>query len=214
MDFLSLSGLDQHASHLVMSGWAPRTRSGYGSAIKRYLTFAALYSLQPIPLTEPTLLRYVAYLNMAKLAPTTIKNYLSALRAWVVSLGLEEPCIWTPRVQLACRAVGRSHPPPQQPLPIGYDILTKMIRLLSSSHDHLLIASALSLQYFACLRASELCSNPALAIIPTRADISFHHSGSSLIMVYNCHSSKTVSSTCGLLRQAHMCPMYHASFLL
>ena len=188
---LFLSGLDQHATSLVMSGWAPRTRSGYGSAIKRYLAFASTYSLEPLPLTEPMLLRYVAHLNLAQLAPSTIKNYLSALRAWVLSLGFQEPCIWTPRVQLACRAVGKAHPPPRQPLPIGYELLSKLIRLLSPSHDHLLIASALSLQYFACLRASELCSNPALSIVPTRADISFFHSGSSLAMVYNCRTSKT-----------------------
>ena len=174
-----------------MSGWAPRTRSGYGSAIKRYLAFATTYNLEPLPLSEPILLRYIAHLNLDQLAPATIKNYLSALRAWVVSLGLEEPRIWTPRVQLACRAVGRAHPPPRQPLPIGFDLLSTMIRMLSSSHDHLLIASALSLQYFACLRASELCSDLSLSIVPSRSDISFSQSGSSLTMLYSCRTSKT-----------------------
>ena len=66
-----------------------------------------------------------------------------------------------------------------------------MFRFLSSSHDHLLVAAALSLQYFACLRASELCTNSAVSLIPSRSDISFCRSGSSLSMVYRCHSSKT-----------------------
>ena len=174
-----------------MSGWAPRTKVGYGSAIKRYLNFCTSYHLSPLPLAEPVLLRYVAHLSLAGLAPTTIKNYLSALRAWVLSLGLDEPQIWTPRVHLACRAVTRAHPPPRQPLPIDYDLLNVLIRSLSYSHDHLLIASALSLQYFACLRASELCSDSSFPTHPSRSDISFLQSGSSLVMRYTCHSSKT-----------------------
>ena len=66
-----------------------------------------------------------------------------------------------------------------------------MFSFLSSSHDHLLLAAALSLQYFACLRASELCSTSSSSILPTRSDISFSRSGSSFSMIYRCHASKT-----------------------
>ena len=71
--------MDHHATLLVMAGWAQQTRYGYGSAIKRYNTFCATYALDPLPLTEPILLRYVAHLSLQGLAPATIKNYLSAL---------------------------------------------------------------------------------------------------------------------------------------
>ena len=108
-----------------------------------------------------------------------------------MAIGLDEPKIWTPRVTLACRAVSRSHQPPRQVLPITYDLLSLMFKSLSPSLDHLLVAAALSLQYFACLRASELCSNSALAITPARSDVSFYRSGSSFIMVYKCQVSKT-----------------------
>ena len=175
----------------MYSGWAPRTRTGYGSAIKRFFSFTASYGLQPLPLTESLILRFVAHLHMEHLAPSTIKNYLAAVRAWVISIGLDEPNIWTPRVHLACRAVARSHDPPRQALPITYHTLASMFSFLSGSRDHLLVAAALSLQYFACLRASELCSNLSLSILPTRSDISFGRSGSSFIMVYRCHTSKT-----------------------
>ena len=191
MPFSSFSDLDDHALSLVSSGWAPRTRAGYGSAIKRFLSFTAAYGLSPLPLNEELLLRYVAHLNLQHLAPSTIKNYLSALRAWVIANGFDEPIIWTPRVHLACRAVSRSHDPPRQVLPITYDILSSMFNHLTPSTDHLLVAAALSLQYFACLRASELCSNSALAITPARSDVSFYQSGSSFIMLYKCHVSKT-----------------------
>ena len=193
MYFVFLTDLDRHASSLVLSGWAPRTRTGYNSAVKRFISFTATYGLQPLPLSESLLLRYVAHLHRENLAPATVKNYLSALRAWVISMGLDEPHIWTPRVLLACRAVARYHEPPRQVLPITYDVLSLMFRSLSPSRDHLLVAAALSLQYFACLRAAELCSNLSLSLVPTRSDVSFYRSGSSITMLYKCHSSKTAS---------------------
>ena len=130
-------------------------------------------------------------MHIEGLAPATIKMYLSAIRAWVIALGLQEPQIWTPRVILACKAVSRDHHPPHQALPITYHLLSQILNFLTSSHDHLLIASAITLQYFACLRASELCANTSLNLIPLRSDISFHRSESSFIMIYQCNSSKT-----------------------
>ena len=186
-----ISGLDCHASALVYAGWAPRTRTGYNSALRRFFSFISTYGLQPLPLSESLILRYVAHLHLEQLAPATIKNYLAALRAWVISIGMDEPNLWTPRVTLACKAVYRSHLPPRQASPITYHLLSAMFNHLSSSHDHLLVAAAISLQYFACLRASELCTNSALSFVPSRSDISFSRSGSSLIMLYRCHSSKT-----------------------
>ena len=132
----------------------------------------------------------MAHLNIEGLAPTTIKTYLAAIRAWIISLGLNEPLIWTPRVHLALRALSRSHSP-RQPQPITYHLLDAMLSKLSSSRDHLIIASAISLQYFACLRASELCSNLSQARAPTRSDISFYSDAGALVMTYLCHSSKT-----------------------
>ena len=66
-----------------------------------------------------------------------------------------------------------------------------MIRLLSPSRDHMVIASAISLQFFACLRASELCSDLTQALVPTRSDVHFNTRGPSPIMLYSCSTSKT-----------------------
>ena len=189
--FHLFSGLDQRVSSLVIAGWATNTRTGYNSAIRRYLSFIASYQLQPLPVTETVILRYVAYLNMEGLVSSTIKSYLAAIRAWAISLGLPEPLIWTPRVHLAVKALSNSHSP-RQPLPITYHTLSAMLSILSPSRDHLIIASALTLQYFGCLRASELCSNLSQALVPTRSDISLYHDAAgALVMSYRCHSSKT-----------------------
>ena len=178
---------------MVKTGWAPRTRSGYSSAVRRYLTFTSTHALDPLPIQERVLLWYVAYLEIQGLAPATVRNYLAAIRAWVLSLGLPEPVIWSPRVHLACRAMVRTHAPPRQVSPITYQLLSSMIHLLTPSRDHLLLAAAISLQYFACLRASELCSNTCQARVPARSDISFYSRDSVPIMVYTCHTSKTAA---------------------
>ena len=176
---------------MVKTGWAPRTRSTYTSAINRYLTFVSTHGLDPLPIHEAVLLRYVAYLDIQGLAPATVRNYLAAIRAWVVSLGLQEPVIWSPRVHLACRSMTRTHAPPRQVTPITYHLLSSIISLLTPSRDHLVLASALSLQFFACLRASELCSNDYQARVPSRSDVVFYTKDSVPIMKYTCHTSKT-----------------------
>ena len=200
---------------MVKTGWAPRTRSGYNSAIKRYLTFTTNHGLDPLPVQEKVLLWYIAYLDIQGLAPATVRNYLAAIRAWVISMGLREPVIWSPRVHLACRAMTRTHAPPRQVSPITFHILSSMIQLLTSSHDHLLLASAITLQFFACLRASELCSNTHQARAPARSDISFYKKDSCPIMVYTCHTSKTavhgfeVHIGCSGAQVCAVCIMYH-----
>ena len=89
-----------------------------------------------------------------------------------------------------------------------------MIRSLTSSHDHLLIASAISLQYFACLRSSEFCTDLAQSVIPVRADVSFYHS-SSPVMIFTSHTSKTaahgfsVHVGCSGSPVCAVCIMYH-----
>ena len=113
--------------------------------MNRFLTFASTHNCSPLPISEQLILRFIAYLHLQGLAPTTIKVYLAGLRAWVIALGFPEPTIWSPRVHLACRSISRDHPPPRQPAPITHHIISRMINSLTSSPDHLLIASAITL---------------------------------------------------------------------
>lgn len=162
----------------------------YSAAVSRYRKFTETYSLPSLPLIETNLLRYVAYLSSQGLTSSTISNYLSGLRAWVIALGGVEPTIWTPRLRLAVRAVSRTDSPPRQVSPITFPILSDIIHSLVYGHDSLMISSALLIHYFACLRASEICIDPNTGLAPLRDSVLFPSSDR---MIFRVISSKTAS---------------------
>ena len=106
-------------------------------------------------------------------------------------MGLDPPDIWTPRVHLMLRAISRDRPPPHQVAPITYPHLQLMLKCLTGSRDHLIMASSITIQYFACLRASELCTDLQQSVIPIRSDVSFYTHASRPIMSFRVRSSKT-----------------------
>ena len=128
------------------SSVAPGSCAAYLSAVKRYLKFAA-FSFPSLPITETKILRFIAYPNCQSLAAVTVSAYLSGITARIVAAGLPDPELWTPRVQLAERAMARAQPPPAHPKPITFQLLHSMISSLVPSMDNLVIAYALPLTF-------------------------------------------------------------------
>ena len=61
-------------------------------------SFSMKYNIKdPFPLTEQMLCFFASYLTEEKLAPQTVKGYLSALRYTQISLGLPDPISATPQ---------------------------------------------------------------------------------------------------------------------
>ena len=180
-----------HAATLVSGGWATRSKAGYATAVRRYLGCARTYGFLPLPLTDQKILRFIAFMDIESLAPRTVKCYSAGLRAWVISLGYPEPVIWTPPVNLAIRAMARSAPDPILPLPITFRLLATLVAALSPRSHDLLLAAAMCLQYFGCLRASELCADPENGVIPLRAHVTFLVADSRRVMAYTALTSKT-----------------------
>lgn len=176
---------------MVGEGWAPRTLKGYSTGVRRYVSFARDHHLLPLPLSEFKLLCFVAFLDSQTLSHRTVRAYLAALRAWIIASGLPEPLIWTPRLRLALRSMDRARPPSPLPIPITFPLLHSMLSTLNSSQDHLVLASAISLQYFACLRASEFSWDPQLNSGPTRNSISFQTIQGAPVMTFTVQRSKT-----------------------
>ena len=97
------SALHQFYSH----GLASTTQKCYSSSQKHYLSFCSKHNLQPIPPTEHTLLLFISQLGLDNLSPSTIKNYLAAIRNLLIHAGIPNHQLYTPRVELVLRGIKR-----------------------------------------------------------------------------------------------------------
>ena len=104
--------LDQEVQFLCEQGIASSTRKTYQSALRRFASFCTLYNvLTPFPVSESLLCYFTAHLTRDKLAPQTIKVYLSAIRHMQITMGLPEPREFSsmPRLRLVQAGVQRLH---------------------------------------------------------------------------------------------------------
>lgn len=166
-----LSELDSHAARLVTSGLAYNSRVAYTKAVSRYFEFSTHYCLNPFLLDELMVIRFIAYLARSNISLSTIKVYLSGLRAWAIASGAPTPELYTPRVRWALRSLLRSAPQPQQARPFTYAMLVAVFEVVRYSYDDLVIFVAMVLGYFACLRAAEYCPDPRVAPPLTPRDV-------------------------------------------
>ncbi len=155
----SVTALDSKVVDMISGGIRPSTNKTYNSANKKFMTFCAAHGLIAIPVSETTILRYLAYLQSIPgritqgLAHSTAVVHLSAIRQLQIAAN-EKVEIYTPRVKLALRSVLISHPPAIQKAPITFDILLLMLNCLPADYDGLLWHTMICTGYFGCLRAS------------------------------------------------------------
>ena len=140
---------------MVRAGYSHNSTRSYSAGFKRYIKFCNVYLLDPLHVSEVTVLRFVAYMASHQLMPATIRVYLAAVRSWFVTSGLPIPEFYTPRVKLAIKSIERDTPPPSQVLPLTYALLSRVFDCFSPSLDNLMCFSAMALAYYACLRAAE-----------------------------------------------------------
>lgn len=161
--FAHVPDLDKQAHLLVSQGLSFNSRKSYSTSLRRYLKFCEEYLLDPLRLDETNFLRFIAHLSAANLTLASIRVYLSGIRAWVISMGHPPPPIYSERVKWALRAVGKSDPDPIRAAPISYHQLLQLQRSLQFTRDNFMFFTAVTLGYFACLRASEFCHNPKVS---------------------------------------------------
>jgi site-specific recombinase XerD len=159
------------------------TQKTYASGIKKYLKFCRFFALDPCHAEEDNILRFIAFLASENLLVRTVKVYLAAVRSWFIMSGLPVPCLFTVRVKLALRALEREHPLPSQVYPISITMLCQISKFLAKSSDNLMLFAVMCLAYFACLRSSEYCFEPALAPPLARSCFKFIESQPPLMLV-------------------------------
>ena len=109
-----------------------------------------------MPVSQDTLLLYVAFLFEQGLSGSTIRVYLSAIRSMHILSGNHYPTE-LPRVKLALKGAVRESPQPIRKLPITITILKQMLTHLPTRFDHALLQSAMTLAFFGCFRLGEIC---------------------------------------------------------
>ena len=123
------------------------------------------------------------------LTAATVSVYLSAVRSLHVMAGLPEPVIRTPQVKLAVRAIASIGPPPKKKAPITYDLLCKMINMLTTFPEGEMWSAVLSLAFFGGLRGSEyMGQNGSTAPVVGQVQIGYDN-----IMHFTVTRSKTTT---------------------
>ena len=88
---LGISELDQCVQGFFANGLAPATWTAYHSFANRYLGFCAEFRLIPLPLSQDTITRFVAYLARSGLTNQSIRSYLAGVRFLQIACGLPDP---------------------------------------------------------------------------------------------------------------------------
>ncbi len=118
--------------------------------------------------------------------PSTMKNYLTAVRHAHVVSGRKNPLTDTPALEAAIRAVKRKRGGPKKPrLPVTVSLLSAIREFVDlESHDHRVVWAALVLGVFGLLRLGELLSEKPLR------DQDFTARGANLVEMF-LRASKT-----------------------
>jgi hypothetical protein len=156
--FITMFAVDELAvtsGFLMSSALKPSTKKTYTCAQQKYLIFCGIYKFEPTPVSEETLLLYVAYLFDLGFKCSSIRVYLSAIRSLHVYSGVEYPTNMV-RLQLALKGAATQSAPPIHKLPITFSVLTKMLHAIRGRFDVLLFNSVMTLAFFGCFRASEI----------------------------------------------------------
>ena len=170
---MDLSSLDATIHGYCYLGLAQSTHKAYKVAVNRFTAFCAKFNVvNPFPVDELLLCRFVASLAQEGLSPSTIKSYLAGVRNAQISKGLPEPdkACTMPRLKLLqagvakARATGETPSSRKQRLPITPVILNGILSAWvtpsgapeHTAHDLALLRAAATASFFGFFRAGEI----------------------------------------------------------
>ena len=147
----------------------PATRQLYVTGQRHFHNFCRLHVRPLGPADDAFLAEFVAYLaDVAKITPTSIKTYLSAVRSLHIDRGWPDPLQLAPLTQRVLAGVKRVHGlhPRRQRLPVSRLTLVRLIEHLRTAPwllptDKLMLTAACTLAFHGFLRCSELTTGLA-----------------------------------------------------
>ena len=97
--------------HLKASGLSKATHLSYSSGQRCFIDFCLQFGLlnpnnSILLALDTTILHFISYLSLSY-QPSMVKSYLSAVRSLHVMMGLDNPFVNHPRIQLVLRGIKR-----------------------------------------------------------------------------------------------------------
>ena len=189
--------------HYFQSALAPTSQRTYTLAQQRYLQFCTAFGLAPLPAAEHQLCQFASYLVNDKLAHSTIKGYLSAIRHLQIAAGLPDPGISNmPKLEGVVRGIKSTQARAQSSKCTRLPITPHIIRSIGVvweaqglSHDHVMLWAAVTLCFFGFLRSGEVTVPSDAAFDPathlTFNDISIDDSTNPTLLKLHLKASKS-----------------------
>ena len=123
---LRVTTLEPVVDRIFDASLAPSTWRTYGVARSDFASFCNSIHTPPIPASEDLLIFYIAHLSL-RLAHSSIRAYMSAIRNWYIVHGYTDPLTGKPKLGLFLRGVKKSKPAARDAcLPITPFVLDKI----------------------------------------------------------------------------------------
>ena len=193
--------LNQKVARYATLTLAPSTRAAYNQGELRYRNFCRLCQWNPLPATDFMLASFAAHIA-SSVRPTTVANYMAAVRNLHLECGMQDPTKEAMLLSRVLRGIKRAHglTPVRTRLPLTGSLIRKIVDqvLLDttiSNPDRKMMQAAILLAFHGFLRCAELVINKPCDFDPrvqaTPSDITISNVQGKSILQFRVKRSKT-----------------------
>ena len=193
--------LNQKVARYATLALAPSTHAAYNQGELRYRNFCRLCQWNPLPATDFMLASFAAHIA-SSVRPTTVANYMAAVRNLHLECGMQDPTKEAMLLPRVLRGIKRAHglTPVCTRLPLTGSLIPKIVDqvLLDttiSNPDRKMIQAAILLAFHGFLRCAELVINEPCDFDPrvqaTSSAITISNGQGKPILQFRVKRSKT-----------------------
>ena len=187
--------MSHRASNRLGSSLAQSTTSSYDQKFRMFLSFCCFATVALSQISTPVILSFLEFLVHNNTSPSSVLNYVSAIKSSFLRFGINLACFQDHRLKMYNKSLLRSKPlNPHIKTIIDIPMLTKIAEHCNFIHMGYVFKAAFLLSFFSFLRISNLVPHSISSYDPlkqlSRGDIIFATPGAHVIIKW----SKTLQS--------------------